>query len=101
MNGVIFHRDDDAAQSAAGGYPVARLKLIDHLLPFLLLFLLGHDQQQVEDGKNKDHRQEQRAHTAAAHLKEKQAYLVLNHFMTGPPHGLTHTPAPAGERFIL
>lgn len=83
MDRVIFHGDNDAAYAAAGGYPVACFELIDHLLPFLLFLLLRHDKQQIEDGKNKYHRQEQSAHIAAAHLKEKQTYLVLNHLMTG------------------
>ncbi len=69
MNSVIFDGDDDASQATAGGDAVARLEVVDHLLPFLLLFLLRHDEQQIEDGENKHHGQEQGAHTAATHLK--------------------------------
>jgi len=82
MDSVIFHGNDNAANAAAGGYPVARFELIDHLLPFLLLFLLRHDQQQVENGKYEQHGNQGETE-AAASLQQEQTYMVLNHLMTG------------------
>lgn len=69
MHGIIFHRDDDAADAATGGYAVTRFEIANHLLPFFLLALLGHDEQQVKNGENKQHGQEHRAQAAAADLQ--------------------------------
>ena len=65
MNRVIFHGDNNAAYAATGGYAVACFEFIDHLLPFLLFFLLRHDQEQIEDGKNEQHRHEGETEAAA------------------------------------
>lgn len=65
MHRIIFHRDDDAANAAPGSYAVTRFEIGNHLLPFFLLALLGHDEQQVKDGENKQHGQEHRAQAAA------------------------------------
>ena len=69
MHRIIFYRDDDATDAATCGYPVTRFEVIDHLLPFFLLALLGHDEQQVENGENKQHGQEHRTQAAAADLQ--------------------------------
>lgn len=69
MHCIIFHGDDDAADAATGGYAVTRFEIVDHLLPFLLLALLGHDEQQVKNGENKQHGQEHRAQAASADLQ--------------------------------
>jgi len=58
MDKVIAQGDDGSADAAAGNDFVAGFQLPQHGLPFFLASLLGHDQQQVENGKNGDQREE-------------------------------------------
>ena len=66
MKAIILEGHDRTPQAPAGSNSVARLKLIQHRLPFFLAALLGHDQQKVKNGENEDERRHtQPPHTTA------------------------------------
>jgi len=56
MKVVILNGNYRASQASGGHDFVARLQLVKHGLPFLLAALLRHDQQKIEDAKNKNER---------------------------------------------
>lgn len=56
MNSVVFNGNDRSPNSTTGLDLVAGLELIHHLLPTFLPPLLGHDQQKIEDAKDKNER---------------------------------------------
>jgi len=66
MNTIILKRHDGSPQPAAGGDFVTGFKLIQHSLPFLLTALLGHDQEKIKYGEDKNKgRHTEPPHTAA------------------------------------
>src|ERR1700691_5113053 len=50
LDRVLLDRDDGSAHAAGGGDAVSRLQASQHLLPLLLLFLIGAHQHQVKNG---------------------------------------------------
>jgi len=70
---VIFQGDDCATNAAAGCHSVPGLQLPEHGLPFFLAALLGHDQNKVEDGENKDERSNSEPARSAATLPRYKA----------------------------
>ncbi len=76
MHGVILERDDQSADSAAGGHPVAILHAVQYFLPALGFALL-----KIECGKNKKQGKQQEDAQAAARgtLKQKHTYCVIHH----------------------
>jgi hypothetical protein len=65
---LFLDRDDLADHAAGGQHLVARLERGDHLAVPLLLAPLRHDQDEVEDRDDRDHRDEARDPCAAARL---------------------------------
>src|SRR5580765_4748039 len=63
MNAVVLERHDGPAQAPAGGDLIPGFELVEHRLPFFLAALLGHDQQKVKNGENKN----QGSHTQPPH----------------------------------
>src|ERR1700686_5086585 len=55
---IIPEADDRPPQAAAGYNPVPIFQFAQHRLPFFLLLLLRHNQQKVENGKNKQQRRQ-------------------------------------------
>ncbi len=56
MHRIIFQRDDSSSYAAAGRDLISCLQLPEHRLPLLLTALLRHDENKIEDRKNKDER---------------------------------------------
>jgi len=58
LQSIIAQGNDGAANTAAGDHLVARLQLAQHVLPFFLPPLLGHNEQKIENRENQDQRQQ-------------------------------------------
>src|SRR5579863_7882262 len=69
VKAVVFESHDRSPQSAASDYLVASLQRLQHGRPFFLAALLGEDQQEIENRKNKNQRSDaQPPHPAATGL---------------------------------
>ena len=66
MHIIILERDNCSPQAAAGRNLVAGLQFSQHGLPFLLLALLRHDQDKVENSENEDERSDPQPSRGAA-----------------------------------
>ena len=70
MHGVILQSHDCSPQAAAGDYLVTGLEGFQHGRPFLLAALLGENQQEIKDSKDKKKRGDaaQQSDSATARL---------------------------------
>src|SRR5579859_698851 len=76
MHGIILERDNQTADSAAGGHAIPILHAVQYFLPFFGFALL-----EIKCGKNKKQGKQQEDAQAAASgaLKQKHTYRVIHH----------------------
>src|SRR5689334_14250858 len=77
MDRIILQRDDQSANPAAGGYPVAILQVTQHFLPFFSFALL-----KIKCGKDKKQGEQQddaQAAAGRASLEQQQDNRVVHH----------------------
>ena len=76
---IIFDGQNNAAETAAGDGPVARLDFLQHRLPLLLAPLLRHDQKEIEDCEDRNHHQD-RGRPATDALRQQTC--LSNHLVS-------------------
>src|SRR4051812_13179676 len=79
MEGIVLHRDDDAAQPAGGSDAVPALQRTQNLLPLFLLRLLRTDEQQIEDSEHENEGQKEAEPGRAGGLKNRGRQRKVEH----------------------